>query len=86
MNDATHQWMKQYTEALQDYLAGKGEAALHQAYELGRSAVMQKLSVLEMVAIHQEALMTVILSKLATEESARVAQGDSPPGREPGPI
>jgi PAS domain S-box-containing protein len=75
MNDATHQLMEQYTAALQDYLAGKGEAALLRVYELGRSAIANKLNVLEMVAIHQEALMAVLLERLATEESARIAQG-----------
>ncbi len=74
MNDATHQWMKQYTEALQDYLTGRGEAALLRAYELGRSAVAEKLNVLEMVALHQEALMAVLLGRLATEESAHITQ------------
>lgn len=74
MNDAAHQWMKQYTEVLQDYLTGSGEAALLRAYELGRSAVAQQLNVLEMVAIHQEALMAILLGKLATEESARLTQ------------
>ncbi len=75
MNDAAlHQWMKRYTEVLQDYLTGKGEAALLRAYELGRSAVAEKLNVLEMVAIHQEALMAILLGRLATEESARITQ------------
>lgn len=74
MSDAAHQWMKQYTEVLQDYLTGRGEAALLRAYELGRSAVAEKLNVLEMVAIHQEALMAILLGKLATEESARITQ------------
>jgi PAS domain S-box-containing protein len=75
MNDAAHhQWMKQYTAVLQDYLTGKGEAALLRAYELGRSAVAEKLNVLEMVAIHQEALMAILLGRLATEESTRITQ------------
>jgi len=74
MNDAAHQWMNQYTEVLQDYLTGKDEAALLRAYELGRSAVAEKLNVLEMVAIHQEALMAILLGRLATEESTRITQ------------
>lgn len=74
MNDAVHQWKKQYTEVLQDYLTNGGEAALLRAYELGRSAVAEKLNVLEMVAVHQEALMAVLLGRLATEESTRITQ------------
>jgi len=57
MNDAAPQLLEQYTAALQDYLAGGGEAALLRAYELGRSAIVNKLNVLEMVALHQEALV-----------------------------
>ncbi|HJY82403.1 MAG TPA: PAS domain S-box protein [Candidatus Binatia bacterium] len=74
MNEAAHQWMNQYTEVLQDYLTGKNEAALLRAHELGRSAVAEKFNVLEMVAIHQEALMAILLGRLATEESTRITQ------------
>src|SRR2546422_3755089 len=75
MNDAAPQLLEQYTAALEDYLAGGGEAALLRAYELGRSAIVNKLNVLEMVALHQEALVAVLLRRLAAEESARIAKG-----------
>jgi PAS domain S-box-containing protein len=74
VSGASRQWIEQYTVALRDYLTGGGETALLRAYELGRSAVAEELNVLEMVAIHQEALMAILLSRLETEESARVAQ------------
>jgi PAS domain S-box-containing protein len=75
MSDITRQLVEQYAAALHDYLAGKGEAALLRAYELGRSAVTHQLNVLEMAAIHQEALVTVLLQRPAAEESRRIAQG-----------
>ncbi len=49
-----------YTQALQEYLGGAGEAALQQAYELGREAVIQELGVLDLVAIHDEAAKTAV--------------------------
>lgn len=44
-----------YAQALQEYLDGAGEAALRQAYELGREAIIQGLGVLDWIVIHDEA-------------------------------
>jgi signal transduction histidine kinase len=66
-----------YSMALEDYLDGAGEAALLQAYQLGRRAVTERLGVLEMAAIHQEALVAVLLKMLAPAENARVARSAS---------
>jgi serine/threonine protein phosphatase PrpC len=45
-----------YAAAFDQYLAEGGEAALHGAYELGREAVKEQLSVLELAAIHHSVL------------------------------
>ncbi|MBI3303158.1 MAG: PAS domain S-box protein [Deltaproteobacteria bacterium] len=74
MNDATQRLLEQYTSALQDYLAGGGEGALLRAYEVGRSAIAHDLNVLEMVAMHQEALVTVLLGMFAAEGSAQLTK------------
>src|SRR5437899_4475414 len=42
----------EYAGALEDYVARGGEAALEQAYEVGRRALSEKLAILDMVAIH----------------------------------
>ncbi|MEJ2009187.1 MAG: PAS domain S-box protein [Acidobacteriota bacterium] len=49
-----------YTSALQAYLEKPNEATLEEAYELGRKALAQETSVLEMVSVHCEALEQVL--------------------------
>lgn len=56
-----------YAGALREYLADGGEAALHQAYELGRRAIGDGVGVLDLVALHQEALQTVLKERRAPE-------------------
>lgn len=50
----------EYIAALQDYLTGGGEATLQRAYELGRKALTDGLGVLEMAALHSDALTAVL--------------------------
>jgi signal transduction histidine kinase len=57
----------EYASALVDYLAGG-------AYQLGRNALAGGLGVLEMAALHQEALVTALLRMLAPEESAHTVR------------
>jgi signal transduction histidine kinase len=61
-----------YAGALRDYLADGGEAALQRAYELGRRAIGDGIGILDMVALHQEALQTV-LDESRTPEPCRIA-------------
>jgi len=61
-----------YTSALQAYLESPGEATLEEAYELGREALAQETSVLEMVSLHCEALDQV-LSHMSSGENLRGA-------------
>jgi len=46
----------EYASALREYVDGAGEAALARAYELGRTAAVAGLGVLDMVAMHKAAL------------------------------
>jgi len=64
----------QYRRALEDYLDDGGEAALARAYELGRKAAVDGLGVLEMAALHQEALRTCVLPLAALEVRAKAAE------------
>lgn len=61
-----------YAGALRDYLADGGEAALQRAYELGRRAIGDDIGLLDLVALHQEAVQKV-LSESRTSESLRTA-------------
>lgn len=63
-----------YANALRDYLDGEGEGALLEAYQLGREVLREGRGVLELVSLHQEALLAALLKTLAPEESARIAR------------
>ncbi len=56
MTASNAEFIGRYASALQTYLERTDEAALAEAYELGRGALGQEISVLEMVSLHCEAL------------------------------
>lgn len=68
-NDTLLEFEKQYTSALQDYLDGGGEKALERAYELGRRAIADGRGILNIAAVHQEALTIVLQRTLTPQES-----------------
>jgi PAS domain S-box-containing protein len=68
------QLTEQYSAALEDFLAGAGEAALHFAYELGRKAITDGVGVLEMAAIHNKALTAVFRAPLSREQAVKMAE------------
>ncbi len=49
-----------YVSLLREYAAGGGEATLGRAYELGRRALSERKSLLEMVALHHQALQELL--------------------------
>jgi Phosphoserine phosphatase RsbU, N-terminal domain len=51
---------EQYAAAFERYLRERGEATLSAAYELGRAAVGQELGVLDLAAVHHDALVAVV--------------------------
>ena len=65
--------LARYAGALRDYLESGAEAALFQAYETGRKAVSERVGFLEMSAVHQLALVSVLLGPLPDDELARAA-------------
>ena len=67
---------RDYRAAFLRYLPRRDEAALHSAYELGRKAVTDGISLLELVRIHHEVLLDV-LQDSQPEELAEVATGAS---------
>ncbi len=50
----------EYASALENYLAGGGEQALQQAYELGRSAIYSELGIIDMAEVYHQAMLTVL--------------------------
>jgi signal transduction histidine kinase len=63
-----------YVAALQDYLRQRDESCLHRAYELGRRAVRERRSILEMIELHQKASLQFVSRSVSSAESARVVE------------
>lgn len=63
-----------YMSAIKGYIGGRGEAALEQAYELGRDAVDARLGVLDIAAAHEAALDVLLAGATTLCDSARVTK------------
>ncbi len=57
---AAHSLAEEYANQLAVHLAGSSEAVLLHAYELGRSAAVRGVGVLELVNVHHHALRAVV--------------------------
>jgi signal transduction histidine kinase len=53
---------EQYRSSLREYAARGGELALGRAYELGRRALMEKKSLVEMASLHHQAVLDLVRS------------------------
>jgi signal transduction histidine kinase/CheY-like chemotaxis protein len=73
MNDPLPAIAEQYASAFQDYLAEAGEAGLQRAYEVGHHAMTSGVRMLDLAAVHHEALVMVLLRARTPEERARTA-------------
>ncbi len=67
---------RDYRVAFLQYLPRRSEAALHRGYELGRAAVTQGLSILELARIHHEVFLEA-LRETPVEELPEVAAAAS---------
>jgi two-component system sensor histidine kinase UhpB len=63
-----------YVAALEAYLEQLDESCLHRAYELGRRAVSEGRSILEMIELHQRAALAFTLRSASVAESSHVAE------------
>lgn len=70
--DARARLLDDYTELLRTYLAGGREAALERAYELTRGAMAAGVGVLDMAAVHHDALHRLMQEKATAAEAGRV--------------
>jgi signal transduction histidine kinase len=62
---------EQYLKGLRDYLSGAGEDALGRAYELGRTALAEGKSILDVLSLHHKALQAVLQASRDSHEAAR---------------
>lgn len=63
-----------YGSAFRAYLLDASEAPLRTAYELGRDAVAEELSVLDLAAVHHDALLSELLQSQGAAEVERVTR------------
>jgi serine phosphatase RsbU (regulator of sigma subunit)/anti-sigma regulatory factor (Ser/Thr protein kinase) len=72
--DVREEFRAAYASAFHDYVtAAAGEQGLERAYELGRTAVSEGLSMLDLAAIHHESLAEALALASSAEEHARAA-------------
>ena len=57
---ALEKMYRDYRAAFLRYLSRREETALHVGYELGRSAVTEGLSILELVQVHHDVFLEVL--------------------------
>ena len=67
---------RDYRAAFLRYLPGRDEAALHAGYEIGRAAVEDGLSILDLAQLHHEVLLEV-LQDTRTDDLGEVAEAAS---------
>jgi serine phosphatase RsbU (regulator of sigma subunit) len=65
---------KAYEAAFQQYLHGSGEAALETAYELGRWAIQEQMSMLELAGIHHAAVTQALETPVDRDGLKRLAE------------
>ena len=74
MNPALRELSRRYGRALQSYLAGGGEAALQEAYDLGRKALAQGLGTHDMAAIQHRALLNTLVGVRTRTDGRRTVR------------
>jgi two-component system, NarL family, sensor histidine kinase UhpB len=62
---------RRYVRALQGFLSGRGEAALQEAYDLGREALARGLGVHDLAMIQHRALLKALLAVATRQEGSR---------------
>lgn len=73
-NPEREQLVDAYAVAFENYLSEPAEFALVRAYELGRTALAQRLGVLDIATVHSRVLATVLERPLADGDRARLLE------------
>ncbi len=75
--DANERFRRDYAPAFLQYLSERGERGLEAAYELGRRAIREQLSVLDLARIHHAMLLEVLRTHRTPDELENIAQAAS---------
>ena len=75
--DASERFRRDYAPAFLQYLSERGERGRRAAYELGRRAITEQLSILDLARIHHGMLLEVLKTHRSTQELEHIAQAAS---------
>ena len=76
-DDALHRFRLDYAPLLLRYLAQHEESVLNLAYELGRDAMRDSLSLLDVVRVHEELSLDVVATTKDVTEAHAVGRAAS---------
>jgi len=74
-NERRRELARDYAIGVQRYLASREEPVLETAHDLGRQALTDGLGVLEMVALHSQAMRRALNGRGSNPETARLFEG-----------
>ena len=75
--DAYERFRRDYAPAFLQYLTERGEPGRRAAYELGRRAIREQLSVLDLARVHHDILLEVLKTHRTSHELEQIAQAAS---------
>jgi len=75
--DAYERFRRDYAPVFLQYLSERGERGRRAAYELGRRAIGEQLSVLDLARIHHSVLLEVLKTHRSPQELEHIAQAAS---------
>ena len=75
--DASERFRRDYAPAFLQYISERGERGRRAAYELGRRAIGEQLSVLDLARIHHGILLGVLKAHRSPQELERIAEAAS---------
>ena len=75
--DAYERLRRDYAPVFLQHLSERGERGRRAAYELGRRAIGEQLSVLDLAHIHHEMLLDVLKTHRSSQELEHIAQSAS---------
>ncbi|HEU4897472.1 MAG TPA: ANTAR domain-containing protein [Actinomycetota bacterium] len=75
--DAHERFRRDYAPVFLQYLSERGERGRRAAYELGRRAIAEQLSVLDLARIHHDILLKVLKTHKSSQELEHIAQAAS---------
>jgi hypothetical protein len=75
--DAEERFRRDYEPAFLQYLSDGGERGRRAAYELGRRAISQHLSILDLARIHHSVLLEVLKTHRTSHELEDIARAAS---------